>query len=500
MPSESPLALRDVSFSHVGAIEPLFAGLTVHFPTGFTGVVGANGAGKTSLLRLLVGDLAPSGGSVVRATDAVYCEQRTDTPPAGLSEFLDDWNGATAALRGRLGIEADFLARWERLSHGERKRAQIGHALWRRPSLLAIDEPTNHIDAAARSLLMSSLQNFHGVGLLVSHDRELLDALCVQCVWLERGRARVYPGGYSDASEQRAIDDETAARAHDRARREQRRLERELVRRREHASREHRSRSKRGLDRKDSDAREKIDRARVSDGKSGQPLRQLAGRAEHARQAAEELPTLKSYATGIWLPGARARSRHLFIIDAGELPLDGHRRLRFPRLSMRPDDRIALTGVNGSGKSSLVRHLVASAGVPSERLVYLPQEIPAAAARDVLTATRSLRRESLGHVLNIVSRLGSRPERLLDSRQPSPGEVRKLLLALGMAKEPHLIVMDEPTNHLDLPSIEALEEALADCPCGLLLVSHDERFLEGLATIRWQLECDGPDGSSLSIS
>ena len=90
--------------------------------------------------------------------------------------------------------------------------------------------------------------------------------------------------------------------------------------------------------------------------------------------------------------------------------------------------------------------------------------------------------------MTVVSRLGSRPARLLESVEPSPGEVRKLLLGLGIALQPHLIIMDEPTNHLDLPSMECLEGALRDCPCALLLVSHDERFLRGLTRTRWHIE------------
>jgi ATPase subunit of ABC transporter with duplicated ATPase domains len=102
-----------------------------------------------------------------------------------------------------------------------------------------------------------------------------------------------------------------------------------------------------------------------------------------------------------------------------------------------------------------------------------------------------LPKESLGRVMTSVSRLGSRPGRLLESEQPSPGEVRKLLLALGVDHGPHLILMDEPTNHMDLPSIGCLEEALEECPCALLLVSHDLRFLDGLVEWRWHLVAEG---------
>jgi macrolide transport system ATP-binding/permease protein len=100
--------------------------------------------------------------------------------------------------------------------------------------------------------------------------------------------------------------------------------------------------------------------------------------------------------------------------------------------------------------------------------------------------------------MTIVNRLGSRPHRLLDSKEPSPGEARKLLLAfpgearklllaLGMTNVPHIIILDEPTNHMDLPSIQCLEEALTDCPCGLVLVSHDETFLKKLTRKRWHI-------------
>jgi ATPase subunit of ABC transporter with duplicated ATPase domains len=97
--------------------------------------------------------------------------------------------------------------------------------------------------------------------------------------------------------------------------------------------------------------------------------------------------------------------------------------------------------------------------------------------------------------MTIVSRLGSRPHRLLETAEPSPGEIRKLLLALGITRVPHLIIMDEPTNHLDLPSIQCLAEALQECPCGLLLVSHDHYFLNRLTTIRWHiaLQKDSPN-------
>jgi ATPase subunit of ABC transporter with duplicated ATPase domains len=101
--------------------------------------------------------------------------------------------------------------------------------------------------------------------------------------------------------------------------------------------------------------------------------------------------------------------------------------------------------------------------------------------------------------MTIVSRLGSRPERLLASTEPSPGETRKLLLALGMTHRPHIIIMDEPTNHMDLPSIESLEYALTDCPCALVLASHDRRFLGNLTQTQWQITADARPGATSTL-
>jgi macrolide transport system ATP-binding/permease protein len=119
----------------------------------------------------------------------------------------------------------------------------------------------------------------------------------------------------------------------------------------------------------------------------------------------------------------------------------------------------------------------------------------------MLDQVRRLAKDRLGHLMTIVSRLGSRPDRLLASDEPSPGETRKLLLALGMLGAPHIIIMDEPTNHMDLPSIEALETALADCPCSLLLVSHDQRFLQKLTRSTWHITADpdAPDSFTLDV-
>jgi len=193
---------------------------------------------------------------------------------------------------------------------------------------------------------------------------------------------------------------------------------------------------------------------------------------------------------GIWMSGAKSKRNTLFNLPAGSLSLGEDRWLHFPDLAMKPDDRIALTGSNGSGKSTLIGHIMQSLNLQKNHFTYLPQEIDIHASQDVMTRARDLPNEKLGQMMTVVSRLGSRPHRLLESIEPSPGEIRKILLTTGIANVPYLIVMDEPTNHLDLPSIECLEQALIDCPCGLFLVSHDRRFLNALAHKRWQISED----------
>lgn len=504
MPSHSPtsqVAVRGLSFSYPASPEPLLVGLDVAFPSGFTAIVGANGCGKTSLLKLLAGELMPDSGTIEGNALAVYCEQRTDSVPAQLPLLLEDWSPSAFELRGRLDVPDDASERWESLSHGERKRAQIACALWQEPSLLLIDEPTNHIDHSGRELLEGALGRFHGVGVIVSHDRALLDSLCVQSVWLQPPTGIVYQGGYEKALAQREQNQKSANRTRERLRTEQRKIDREVVRRRERANRADAARSKRGIAPKDNDARGKINLARVTgkDGVAGKLLRQLDGRADQAAKAFADARVTKQHNSGIWVQGEASKADQLFEFVHHELPLGAARTLTVPKLLMRPKDRVAISGDNGAGKSTLIQNILPKLKIAPERLLFMPQEVTAERSTELLLEVKRLPRDELGLVMSIVRRLGSRPSQLLDSRTPSPGEVRKLLLALGIVRKPHLLILDEPTNHLDVLAIESLEDALTECPCGLLVVSHDQRLIKNLTTIEWRIEQDAQGDSQLKI-
>lgn len=488
-----PLAFQHITFAYDGAASPLLENITAHFPDGWTGIVGANGTGKTTVLHLAAGVLNHQQGTIRRPGHIVFCPQRTDNAPEQLPHLIDATDADASVLRGKMRIMDDWGERWETLSHGERKRAQIAVALWLQPDVLLIDEPTNHIDFTARALLAEALGAFRGIGLLVSHDRELLDLLCSQCLFLDPPQAVMRPGNYTEAANEARREEESLLSERQVLEQNLERLSTVSRRRHTEAARADRKKSKRSLARGDSDGRAKIDCARVS-GKDGQAERlanQLQGRLAHMRERVSSLKVKKRYASNFWLDSSASPRQRLFTISADTINLDGARRLIIPDLTMLRHDRIAITGANGLGKSTFISHLLRQLTISADHLIYVPQEIDLTRTRDIMAEVHRLSPEQLGRVMTVVSGLGSRPERLLQNIDASPGELRKVLLALGVIRRPYLIIMDEPTNHLDLPAIECLEEALCDCPCGILLVSHDLRFLSRVADTRWHLKQEG---------
>lgn len=501
--ASAQLTFQAVEFAHPGMTAPLFSELTVQFPAEWTGIVGPNGAGKTTLLRVAMGELAPQAGTVHRQGLALYVAQRTDDPPEMLEDFI--WAPDATRLKARLRVGDDWPERWSTLSHGERKRAQIAVALWREPSVLALDEPSNHIDADARRLLVQALKDFGGVGLLVSHDRALLDELCTHCLLLDPPDAVLRPGGVTEAMKQQDNDEAAVRNANNALRDSASRLAAEAQRRRVIA--DQKTAASRGSKQKkipinDHDGRAMRNLAKMTgkDAYAGKQVAQMNQRAGKLETQRAELVVKKRYETGIWVDGASFMPRDFLLrLPAGRLPLGGGRSLIYPDLEIGGTDRIALTGANGLGKSTLMRHVLAHLQIPEEKCVSVPQEISAEESRVLLEAIKRLPNDERGRVMTTISRLGSRPARLLESALPSPGEVRKLLLAIGIVRGPHLILMDEPTNHMDLPGILCLEEALADCPCAMLLVSHDQAFLEKITTREWHLTSEPSGDTRLAV-
>ena len=483
----SSLVFHGVSFAYDASPDGLFSEIQFGLSEGWTGVIGENGSGKTTLLRLACHELAPRRGIIDAPRASVYCPQRTDAPLDESAAFCAADDAEAFRLRGTLGIERVWLDRWPTLSHGERKRVQIATSLWLRPDLLAVDEPTNHLDAEARRMVLAALRTYRGIGLLVSHDRELLDGLCAHSLFVSPPTVRLRSGGYTTATAARRAEDDAAQQERRRLREVRRRLERERIERRGHAQKAERAKSLHGVESGDHDAREKARGARDRDHGSGKGLRQLEGRLRQTSEREAALSTPPRRNLGI-NPRSSPSDRNAVVrLAAGSLSLGPAHRLDFPDLLVQPTNRIAVTGPNGGGKSTLVRHIVATSTLAPEHILYVPQEISAEESSDLLRRIRLSPSKDLGRAMQWVSRLGSDPERILESRTPSPGEVRKLLLALRLADEPQLILLDEPTNHMDLPSVECLETALRTIECALLLVSHDRRLLEALCALEWNI-------------
>ena len=322
------LALSRVTYTHPAAQDPILNNVTIAFPQGWTGLLGDNGCGKSTLARLACGLIVPDSGTVSNGLFAVYCPQEADEAPHALADFALDFGREARSLRKRLSLTDDMPWRWDELSFGERKKLQIACSLWQRPDVLAVDEPTNHLDREARAQLTGLLASFTGVGILVSHDRELLDALASRCASFEasgpRGETHIVirPGGYSQASSQAERERMTAIDERKRAKDHLSRLSAERERRSQEAARADARRSKRGLDPKDKSARAKIDLAIVSgqDGARGKMLRQMDGRMAAAQDRAAATFVPKRYDGSLFLNAEPSSRKTVLHIPAGRIP------------------------------------------------------------------------------------------------------------------------------------------------------------------------------------
>jgi len=491
-----------VSFAFLDSA-PILSEVSVRFGHGWTGVVGANGSGKTTLLRLVRGELEPSAGRVVREPRELaprLVPQRVESLEREITDFALRQDGAAYRVRAELRLEPDELARWDTLSPGERKRWQVGAALADAPECLVLDEPTNHLDASARELLIAALRRFRGIGIVVSHDRELLDALCRETVRVARGSAWAYRGAYSHARETWQLEESELRARHAEARDAARALERRISERREQRDQaQSRMRtSKRMKNARDSDARFRFKQTRRRSAMTqlGHEIARTHSALERAHTRLAELEVTKELGGAIYLDWEPPRVPVLAVLKERELRAGDRALLGALDRKLDRDARIWLAGDNGTGKTTLLRALVAAVHVPPERLLVLPQELSLAEELELLDAARGLGSEARGRLFGVVAALGVEPRRLLDSRRPSPGEARKLALALGLARRAWLLVLDEPTNHLDLPSIERLEEALAGYPGALVLATHDARLAARCTTRTWRIEDgrlgDGP--------
>jgi ATPase subunit of ABC transporter with duplicated ATPase domains len=385
-----------------------------------------------------------------------------------------------------------MLTRWPTLSPGERKRWQIGAALYQAPDVLLLDEPTNHLDQEAKYLLIDALQSFDGLGIIVSHDRDILEALTYQTLRCTPGEVTLYTGSYEQARSLWEAEHQRKKNEYHQSQQEEEKRQKILTEKREilQSVEKNRSSKNRMKNNKDHDARGGLMKFKINTA-AARIARQVGVANDRAERASSKR------ADFVW---QREVGRSLFVsYEAPPTPWISS--LTMPALlagdtlllesfsvGLRRGEKIWLRGNNGSGKTTLLHALYKASPLQKERLLYLPQELLEEEQTQLLQKTKQLAPKERGQVLSLLAALGVEPDRVLSSQKPSPGEARKLALAYGLGTCSWALFLDEPTNHLDLPSIERLEEALADFPGAIILISHDEAFAKTCTQLQWEIK------------
>ena len=487
------LNLRDITvrlggrtiLDHAGAALP---------PGSRVGLVGRNGAGKSTLVRVVAGMLDPDtgGAEMPRGTRLGYIAQEapagsatpfetvlaadteraalleeadTSTDPDRLGEVHERLNAIDAhaaparAARILVGLGFDEEAQNRPLdgfSGGWRMRVALAALLFTRPDLLLLDEPSNHLDLEAVLWLEDFLKSYPATILLVSHERDFLNNVVDHILHLDRGKLTLYPGGYDAFERQRAERQAQLASAREKQQAERAKLQDYIAR----------------------------NSARASTAKQAQSRAKALARMQPVAELLDD-PTLS-----FDFPDPGELRPPLITLDHASVGYGNTPILRRLNLRIDPDDRVALLGRNGNGKTTLARLLAAQlapmegdmASSAKMRVGYFTQyQVEELSHGD--TAVQHMSRLMPGATPTAVrtqlGRFGFQGDKATTQvGKLSGGERARLALALITRDAPHMLILDEPTNHLDVDAREALIQALNGYQGAVLIVSHDRHMLE----------------------
>jgi ATP-binding cassette subfamily F protein 3 len=465
-------------------------------PRARVGLIGRNGAGKTTLVRVVAGMLEPDegaaemprgtrlgyiaqeapGGSAtpletVLAADVERAALLAEAEAAGgdrLAEIHERLQAISAhsaparAARILVGLGFDEAAQHQPLesfSGGWRMRVALASLLFSAPDVLLLDEPSNHLDLEAVLWLEDFLQSYPATILVVSHERDFLNKIVTHILHLDRGKLTLYPGGYDAFERQRAERQAQLASARQRQQAEREKLQDYIAR----------------------------NSARASTAKQAQSRAKALTRMQPIAEMLDD-PTLC-----FDFPSPDALRPPLITLDMAEVGYAATPVLRRLNLRIDPDDRIALLGRNGNGKTTLARLLAAQlapmAGAMNAsgkmRVGYFTQyqvEELDRADTPLEHMTRSMKGATPSAVRAQLGRFGfSGSKATTQVGKLSGGERARLALALITREAPHLLILDEPTNHLDVDAREALIQALNGYAGAVLIVSHDRHMVETTA-------------------
>ena len=511
------ISLSDLTFSWPDG-SPVFDGLDAVVGPGHIGLVGSNGTGKSTLLRVIEGQLQPGRGAVsvtgvlgyLRQDLGLSIGERVDAV-LGIAEVRKalhriesgagsegdfetvggqwDIEERAVALLGRLGLAylADSVEhldrRLETLSGGETVLLGLGAELLADPDVLLLDEPTNNLDGMARGRLYDIVAGFGGTALVISHDRELLERMDT-IAELRAGRLRIFGGNFSEYERIVGAEQEAARAAVRDARSDVRKQSNELVEARIKLDRRQRYGRKMYENKREPKIvmGQRKRQAQVSAGKLRNNHVEKLDTAKEQLQQAEDL-VRDDKEIRVDLPGTRLYPGQ-DVVELDEVALVNGPVVTF---AVNGPERIALTGRNGAGKTTLLRRIAAEPPKVSWR--WLPQRL------DIFDENRSI----FDNVAATAPHAGAERIRAQLARflfrgaaadavaaTLSGGERLRAALAMLLLADPapRLLLLDEPTNNLDLPSLGHLTQALAAYEGAMIVVSHDQRFLDDIGVTR----------------